>query len=69
VPRLFRLIGERGGISTEEMRRVFNLGIGMVLVVAADGRDAVLAHLEQVRSPGVVLGEVVAGEPGVEYVE
>jgi phosphoribosylformylglycinamidine cyclo-ligase len=69
VPRLFRLIGERGGVSSEEMRRVFNLGIGMVLVVAPEAGDAVMAHLEQVRSPGVVLGEVIAGEPGVEYVE
>jgi phosphoribosylformylglycinamidine cyclo-ligase len=69
VPRLFRLIGERGGVSTDEMRRVFNLGIGMVLVVAPEARDAAMAHLEQVRSPGILLGEVIAGDAGVEYVE
>jgi phosphoribosylformylglycinamidine cyclo-ligase len=69
VPALFRVIGERGGIGRDEMRRVFNLGIGMVLVIDAAARDEVLAHLARQGCPGVVVGEVVAGEPGVEYVE
>ena len=33
VPPLFRLIQERGEVSPEEMYRVFNMGIGMVIVV------------------------------------
>ncbi len=69
VPPLFRLLAERGGIGALEMRRVFNLGIGMVLVVAADAEAEVMAHLERVRRRGILLGDVVAGEPGVEYVE
>jgi phosphoribosylformylglycinamidine cyclo-ligase len=69
VPTLFRLLGQRGGVAADEMRRVFNLGIGMVLLVAPEGREDFLAHLERVKSPGVVIGEVVAGEPGVEYVD
>jgi phosphoribosylformylglycinamidine cyclo-ligase len=69
VPPLFRLLAEAGAVGWDEMRRVFNLGIGMVLVVAAAARDEVLAHLQRVERPGVVLGEVVAGEPGVEYVD
>ena len=32
VPALFRLIQAQGGIAAEEMERVFNMGIGMVLV-------------------------------------
>jgi phosphoribosylformylglycinamidine cyclo-ligase len=69
VPPLFRLLGEAGSIADDEMRRVFNLGVGMVLVVAAEARDEVLAHLASAGKPGFELGEVVAGEPGVEYVE
>ena len=69
VPPLFRLLGERGRIAVEEMRRVFNLGIGMVLVVAPEACDEVLAHLEKVQSPGAVIGEVTEGEPGVEYID
>lgn len=36
MPPLFMLIQQRGQISTEEMHRVFNMGIGMVLVVAPE---------------------------------
>jgi len=67
VPPLFRLLGERGGVGDDEMRRVFNLGIGMVLLVAADAHDEVLAHLAHSGAPGIALGEVVAGDPGVDY--
>jgi len=57
------------GVEEEEMRRVFNLGVGMVLVVAPEARGDVLAHVERAGCPGFELGEVVAGEPGVEYVD
>lgn len=40
VPALFEIIREHGGVSEEEMARVFNLGIGMVVVVAAAELDA-----------------------------
>lgn len=46
MPPLFRLIQEYGGIADEEMRRVFNLGIGMVLVARADGAEELLRLLE-----------------------
>jgi len=47
VPPLFRLIQEYGGIADDEMRRVFNLGIGLVLVVRPDGADEILHLLEK----------------------
>lgn len=36
VPAIFRLIGARGGIAEVEMYRVFNMGIGLVLIVAPE---------------------------------
>ena len=36
VPPLFRLIQKGGGVSDEEMSRTFNMGIGMVVVVAPE---------------------------------
>jgi phosphoribosylformylglycinamidine cyclo-ligase len=69
VPPLFRLLADGGGVAAAEMRRVFNLGIGMVVVVAPSAAGEVLEHLERAGSPGVVLGEVLAGGAGVEYVE
>ncbi|MBN2199227.1 MAG: phosphoribosylformylglycinamidine cyclo-ligase, partial [Candidatus Aminicenantes bacterium] len=38
VPRIFRLIQERGGVAEREMFRTFNMGVGMAVVV--DRRDA-----------------------------
>lgn len=35
-PAVFRVIQERGPVATEEMRRVFNMGIGMAIVVDAE---------------------------------
>jgi phosphoribosylformylglycinamidine cyclo-ligase len=40
VPWIFEAIQERGGISNSEMRKVFNLGIGMVLPVQLTGSPA-----------------------------
>jgi len=62
IPAIFRLIQERGGIDEDEMYRAFNMGLGLVLAVAAHGLDGVLAQL-----PGAwVCGEVTAGK-GVEW--
>ena len=40
VPEVFGLIQEHGGIAPEEMRRVFNMGIGLAAVVRQEGCDA-----------------------------
>jgi phosphoribosylformylglycinamidine cyclo-ligase len=68
-PPLFRVLGERGGVARDEMLRVFNMGIGMVLVVAAEAADAIAAQLAAAGRPAVRLGVVVAGGSGVEYVD
>ena len=36
VPPLFRLIQEQGKVDRDEMFRVFNMGLGMVLLASAD---------------------------------
>lgn len=56
VPVLFRLIQSRGGIEEGEMYRTFNMGVGLVLVVSADGVEPVRARLGE---EAIVLGEVV----------
>jgi phosphoribosylformylglycinamidine cyclo-ligase len=56
VPTIFRLIQDGGEISTEEMYEVFNMGIGMVLVVSKH-------HLSEVLSltKGKVIGKITSG--------
>jgi phosphoribosylformylglycinamidine cyclo-ligase len=59
VPPLWTLIQENGNISTEEMYRVFNMGIGMIAI--AD--RGFLADLQQsVSEPTFIIGELVEGE-------
>jgi phosphoribosylformylglycinamidine cyclo-ligase len=62
VPGLFKFLVEKGEVSFEEAYRVFNMGIGMILIVEADRADSVTEHLKAQGEEPVALGEVVAGE-------
>jgi phosphoribosylformylglycinamidine cyclo-ligase len=56
VPAIFRLIQRGGGISTEEMYEVFNMGIGMVLIVSKLHAAEALALTK-----GKVIGQITPG--------
>ena len=45
MPPIFDLIQRAGEITSEEMRHVFNLGVGMILVVAPNNVDNVMNQL------------------------
>ncbi|MBI3608427.1 MAG: phosphoribosylformylglycinamidine cyclo-ligase [Nitrospirae bacterium] len=64
---IFRLIQTRGLLPDDEMYRTFNMGLGLMLVVAADQADAVRAAAEALGEGAVVVGRIVSGEPGVDY--
>jgi len=65
VPPLWSLIQERGNISTDEMYRVFNMGIGMV-IIADKTRAAEIQSL--IPEPTFIIGELVEGEKKVRLV-
>jgi phosphoribosylformylglycinamidine cyclo-ligase len=67
VPPVFGLLQDRGNISAEEMYRVFNMGIGFVLIVRADRCQAVLQALEEMGEAACRIGRVVRGS-GVAYI-
>ena len=67
VPRIFRELQDMGGVSDGEMARVFNLGVGMVLVVPPSEADGVVATLESGARPARVIGELVPGTGTVAY--
>ena len=54
---VFDLIQERGNVELDEMYRVFNMGIGMVLICSPGRVDEVIAHAPEAR----LIGEVVRG--------
>jgi phosphoribosylformylglycinamidine cyclo-ligase len=59
-PALFQVIAKGGPVEEKELRRTFNLGIGMVAVVRPDSVDATLAAARAQGETAWVLGEVVA---------
>jgi phosphoribosylformylglycinamidine cyclo-ligase len=65
-PAIFRLIRDAGGVPEDDMRRTFNLGVGMILVIAGERVRAVLERLAA-HGPGWVIGRTVAGS-GVRFV-
>lgn len=66
-PRIFSEVQVAGGISEDEMRRVFNLGIGMVLALDRADLDAALAALRSGGTEPVVIGRLVAGAGRVRF--
>mgnify|MGYP000411596422 CR=1 FL=1 len=66
TPALFRLIQKGGDVSDEEMHRTFNMGVGMVAVVAPGDLHEVEHSLERRGETSFVIGSVVAGS-GVEW--
>ncbi|HUR94169.1 MAG TPA: phosphoribosylformylglycinamidine cyclo-ligase [Gemmatimonadales bacterium] len=68
LPALFATLEAAGQISTDEMREVFNLGIGLIAVLPS---NAIAAAQAAARADGVdtwVMGEVRRGEPAVRFV-
>jgi phosphoribosylformylglycinamidine cyclo-ligase len=58
VPAIFKLIQETGEINDEEMREVFNMGIGLVFVVSKDNVKATLNLTSELNEKPIVIGEV-----------
>ncbi|MCC6746514.1 MAG: phosphoribosylformylglycinamidine cyclo-ligase [Deltaproteobacteria bacterium] len=57
VPRVMRLIGERGPVAEEELRRTFNMGLGLLIVVPPEDADRTRALLGEI--PSWIVGELV----------
>jgi phosphoribosylformylglycinamidine cyclo-ligase len=68
VPPVFGWLQKLGGIPDEEMYRVFNMGVGFVMIVSPYFAESIQRQLEDDRVPARVIGEVREGEAGVEFV-
>jgi phosphoribosylformylglycinamidine cyclo-ligase len=63
-PAIFDWLQHAGNIAESEMHRVFNCGIGFVLVVASADAPAVVARLRQSGESATIIGAVERGTPG-----
>ncbi|GAI64131.1 unnamed protein product, partial [marine sediment metagenome] len=55
IPPILQLIQRQGDVDQNEMYRVFNMGIGMVLICSPDNAN----HLTQALPEAKIVGEVV----------
>jgi phosphoribosylformylglycinamidine cyclo-ligase len=62
IPPVFRWLQEKGRVPPDDMRRTFNMGIGLIVAVARDRAEQVKTTLG-----GNIIGEIIAGEPSVTY--
>jgi phosphoribosylformylglycinamidine cyclo-ligase len=67
LPPLFRLLQDAGGVATEEMRAVFNLGAGLIAILPPDAVGAAQAAAEAAGVATWVAGEVRRGPRGVHF--
>jgi phosphoribosylformylglycinamidine cyclo-ligase len=68
VPQVFPWLRRLGNIEQAEMDRVFNGGIGFVMIVSPYYAESVRRQLCEERYPTFEIGEVREGEAGVEFV-
>jgi phosphoribosylformylglycinamidine cyclo-ligase len=66
VPPVFRTLQEAGGVERHEMDRVFNMGVGMIAVVAEGAVEKVQAAASSRGVDAWVLGRIERGD-GVRY--
>jgi phosphoribosylformylglycinamidine cyclo-ligase len=62
IPPIFAMLARLGQVAPEEMRRTFNLGIGMVVAVPAGAADAAQSILELEGEKVFTIGEVLASD-------
>ena len=69
MPAVFRCLQELGGVELAEMRRVFNMGIGMALVVSEFYAASVAS---QITDQGITcrqIGKITTGSGTVQYTD
>jgi len=72
VPPIFQAISRLGDVAREEMYRVFNMGIGLILVVPAEAASTVIARAATLGDQAYQIGTIVSSPsegPLVEYVD
>ncbi|MFT4822887.1 MAG: phosphoribosylformylglycinamidine cyclo-ligase [Halioglobus sp.] len=66
-PEVFKWLQEKGNVETSEMYRTFNCGVGMVLCVAAENEQAILAQLNEAGLKAWNIGTIAEGENEVVF--
>jgi len=68
VPKIFRLIQNKGNIEDKEMYQTFNMGVGMVLIIKAPAVKSLMEKLSGFKLRSFLIGEAVKGNKEVEII-
>ena len=69
LPVIFKEIKNIGNVDYDEMLRVFNCGIGMIIIVSKTNADKTMRNLKSLKLSSKIIGEIVPlkGNPKVKY--
>ena len=68
IPPIFPFLQEKGGVAEAEMYHVFNMGVGMVLVLPPSEIDTAIALLQELGESPSLIGEVIHDEKHVRII-
>jgi len=68
IPAVFPFLQEKGNVAEDQMYRTFNMGIGMVMVVAADRVFRITKELEALGEIVYTIGKIAEGDKKVTFV-
>lgn len=68
-PPIFKFLQEAGRVPDQEMRRTFNLGIGMIAIVPGDAAQDVLHRLSALGEKAMIIGDVVERDSSLTQIE
>jgi phosphoribosylformylglycinamidine cyclo-ligase len=67
MPAIFGLLRETGGLSHDDCYRTFNMGIGFILVVPAESREAALQAAREAGETAYEIGVITEGSGIVTF--
>ena len=68
VPKIFKLIQNKGNVAEREMYHTLNMGIGMVLIVRPAAAKNIIAKLASIKLKAWIIGEAVKGKKEIEII-
>lgn len=67
IPQVFKVIHKLGGVPEDELYKVFNMGIGMILITDRYFAPAIVKNLDKLGEKAAIIGQVVKGGQEVKY--
>lgn len=59
TPPIFQLIQKKGNVDISDMRKTFNMGIGLIFIISPDDLNGVMKFLKLKKEKAIALGEVI----------